>query len=249
MIRSTDDYWVKDSRFVSLSDLGLITKEGRDKIYVFANSIKTAEPMNAVNVAVYSVNNQLIGTAITDKDGMAAISFSNKEFSGFKPAMVIAKTEDDFNYMPFSNTRVNTSRFDVGGKRNNAAGFDAYVYAERDVYRPGEKINFSVILRDAAWKSPGDIPLRIKFLLPNGKELKTIRKTLNGKARWKAVWILRFPPSQVHIPWKCTRRMKCCSLLKLFQWKSLFRIVSALKLNSIENFFVPAKKETSASMP
>ena len=179
MIRSTDDYWVKDSRFVSLSDLGLITKEGRDKIYVFANSIKTAEPMNAVNVAVYSVNNQLIGTATTDKDGMAAISFANKEFSGFKPAMVIAKTEDDFNYMPFSNTRVNTSRFDVGGKRNNAAGFDAYVYAERDVYRPGEKINFSVILRDAAWKSPGDIPLRIKFLLPNGKELKTIRKTLN----------------------------------------------------------------------
>ncbi|MBK7680728.1 MAG: hypothetical protein IPJ29_15270 [Chitinophagaceae bacterium] len=64
-------------------------------------------------------------------------------------------------------------------KRNNPSGFDAFVYAERDVYRPGEKINFSVILRDAQWKNPGDIPLKMKFLMPNGKELKSFRKSLN----------------------------------------------------------------------
>ena len=93
--------------------------------------------------------------------------------------MVIAKTADDFNYLPFNNTRVNTSRFEVGGKRNNPSGFDAFVYAERDVYRPGEKINFSVILRDAEWKNPGDVPLKMKFLMPNGKELKSFRKNLN----------------------------------------------------------------------
>ena len=40
MIRSTEDYWVRDSRYISLSDLGLIAKEGQDKIYVFANSLK-----------------------------------------------------------------------------------------------------------------------------------------------------------------------------------------------------------------
>ena len=44
MIRSSEDYWVRDSRYISLSDLGLIAKEGQDKIYVFANSIKTASP-------------------------------------------------------------------------------------------------------------------------------------------------------------------------------------------------------------
>ncbi|MEO6611897.1 MAG: MG2 domain-containing protein, partial [Chitinophagaceae bacterium] len=179
VIRSAEDYWVKDSRYISLSDLGLITKEGQDKIYVFTNSIKTAKPVNGVNVAVYSANNQLLGTGSTDKDGVATIPYSKKDFSGFKPAMVIAKTADDFNYLPFNNTRVNTSRFDVGGKRNNPSGFDAFVYAERDVYRPGEKINFSVILRDAQWKSPGDVPLKMKFLMPNGKELKSFRKNLN----------------------------------------------------------------------
>ena len=77
--------------------------------------------------------------------------------------------------------RVNTSRFDVGGKRNNSTGLDAFIYAERDIYRPGEKVNFSVIIRDMEWKSPGELPVKMKFLLPNGKELKAFRKTLNAQ--------------------------------------------------------------------
>jgi uncharacterized protein YfaS (alpha-2-macroglobulin family) len=178
-ISSMKDYWVKDSRFISVSDIGLVAKEGVDKIFVFANSIKTAEGMNGVNVSVYAKNNQLIGTGSTNNDGVAEIAYTKKDFSGFQPALIIAKSADDFNYLPFSSTRVNTSRFDVGGKRNNPSGLDAFVYAERDIYRPGEKINFSVILRNREWKSPGEIPVKMKFLLPNGKELKEFRKTLN----------------------------------------------------------------------
>ncbi|MEJ0105317.1 MAG: hypothetical protein WDO19_23370 [Bacteroidota bacterium] len=54
MIRSMEDYWIRDSRFISLSDIGLITKEGQDKLYVFTNSIKTADPVKGVLVSVYS---------------------------------------------------------------------------------------------------------------------------------------------------------------------------------------------------
>ena len=56
---------------------------------------------------------------------------------------------------------------------------DAFVYAERDIYRPGEKINFSVCSVTVQWKTPGDIPVKMKFLMPNGKELKSFRKTFN----------------------------------------------------------------------
>jgi len=179
MIRSMKDYWVKDSRFISVSDIALIAKEGQDRIFVFANSIKNTAAISGVSIAVYANNNQLIGTGATNDDGVAEIAYPKKDFAGFKPAMVIAKTADDFNYLPFSNTRVNTSRFEVGGKRNNSTGLDAFIYAERDIYRPGEKVNFSVILRDGQWKTPGDIPVKMKFLLPNGKELKVFRKNLN----------------------------------------------------------------------
>ncbi|MCU7548373.1 MG2 domain-containing protein [Chitinophagaceae bacterium LB-8] len=178
-IRSVKDYWVSDSRFISLSDIGLIAKQGADKMYVFANSIKTATALDGITINVYGSNNQLIGTGATNSDGVAEVQVEKRDFAGFKPAMVIAKTANDFNYLPFNNTRVNTSRFDVGGKRDNPTGFDAFIYAERDIYRPGEKVNFSVLLRDRKWKSPGALPIKMKFLLPNGKELKSFRKNLN----------------------------------------------------------------------
>ncbi|MBS1564469.1 MAG: hypothetical protein JST39_08760, partial [Bacteroidetes bacterium] len=178
-IKSMENYWVSDSRFISLSDLGLIAKEGSDKISVFVNSIKTAAAVNGVNVLAYGANNQLLGSGTTNNDGVAEISYTRKEFAGFRPAMVIAKNEHDFNYLPFNSTRVNTSRFEVGGKRSNATGLDAFIYPERDIYRPGERVNFSVVVRDRQWKSPGEIPLKLKFLLPNGKELKTFRRNLN----------------------------------------------------------------------
>lgn len=179
MIRSTKNYWVRDSRFVSLSDIGIIAKQGNEKILVFTNSIKTAAPLNGITVQAYGANNQLLGSGNTNVDGVAEIAFTRKEFAGFRPAMLIARSADDFNYLPFGTTRINTSRFDVGGRHTNPSGLDAFIYAERDIYRPGEKVNFSVILRDRHWKSPGELPLVLKFLLPNGKELRTFRKTTN----------------------------------------------------------------------
>ena len=179
MLRSVDQYWVQDSRMISFSDIGLITKQGQEKIFVFANSIKTANPVEGATINIYGKNNQLIGTGATNKEGVAEVTLSGKTLSGYTPAMVIAKTADDFNYLPFKSTRVNTSRFDVGGKRNNATGLDAFVYAERDIYRPGEKVNFAVVVRTLKWQSPGEIPIQLKFLLPNGKEHKVFRKTLN----------------------------------------------------------------------
>jgi alpha-2-macroglobulin len=178
-VRSVKDYWVSDSRFISVSDLGLIAKEGRDKLYVFTNSIKNAAPVNGVNIIAYGNNNQVLGMGSTNEDGVAEIAYTRKGFAGFQPAMIIAKTENDFNYLPFSSTKVNTSRFETGGKRINSTMLDAFIYPERDIYRPGERINFSAIVRDRNWNVPGTLPVNFKFLLPNGKELRSFRKTLN----------------------------------------------------------------------
>lgn len=179
MIHSMEDNWVRDSRFISLSDIGMIAKEGKDKILVFTNSIKDATPLAGVNVVAYGKNNQVLGMGSTNASGVAEIACTRKEFAGFAPAMIIAKTAGDFNYLPFNSTRVNTSRFEVGGKNSNPTGLDAFIYPERDIYRPGEQAHFGVMVRTTGWQLPGDLPLKMKFLMPNGKELKTFRKSLD----------------------------------------------------------------------
>ena len=178
-IRSATDYWISDSRFISSTDLGIIAREGKDAMLVFVNSIQSATPVHEARVIAYGKNNQVLGTGTTDGSGTAEISYDRPEYAGFKPAMVIVKTATDFNYLPFRDTRVNTSRFEVGGKKINPAGLEAFIYAPRDIFRPGEIIPFSVILRNQRWESPGQLPVKLRFLYPDGKEMRQFRKTLN----------------------------------------------------------------------
>ncbi len=180
-VSSNDHYYLRDSKFISLSDLGLIAHMGKNQVYVFVNSLQSTNSLAGVQLSLYGNNNQKIGSGTTNISGYAEIKLINQSMAGFKPAMVVAKSGSDFNYMPFNSTMVETSRFDVGGIRSNSTGLRAYVYGDRDIYRPGEKINFSAIIRNELWQSPGTIPVKIKILLPNGKDLKTFKKSLNDQ--------------------------------------------------------------------
>ncbi len=45
-VADKDHYWVQSSKILSLSDIGMIVKEERDNIYVFANSIRDAKALS-----------------------------------------------------------------------------------------------------------------------------------------------------------------------------------------------------------
>lgn len=189
-IRSVDEYYISDSKYVSLSDLGLISRTGKDAVYVFANSIASAQPIGGVTVTAYGLNNQKIGTAQTNGSGYAEIPLTNKNMKGFEPAMITARSGNDFNYMPMSRTRVETSRYDIGGVRNNATGLRAFVYGDRDIYRPGETVHFSAVVRNSSWQLPGEVPVKARIVLPGGQELKVLKKTLNQQGSMESAFTL-----------------------------------------------------------
>jgi hypothetical protein len=68
------------------------------------------------------------------------------------------KTADDFNYLPFNTNGVNTSRFEVGGKRSNNTGLDA-LYIPKEISTVRRKAQFFCCGADKQWKSLGDIPI------------------------------------------------------------------------------------------
>ncbi len=185
-IKSTDEYYLRASKMVAISDIGLIVKQGRNTISVFANSIKTAQPLAGVNIRFIGLNNQVVYEARTDADGVASYSYSALKAPGFEVSIISAQLEHDYNVIPLQRTRINTSRFDVGGKWLNDGGLDAFIYGDRDLYRPGETINITAIIRDYKWKSPGAVPVVLKLTAPNGKNFKTIRRVLNGYGSFDA---------------------------------------------------------------
>ncbi|PVY38851.1 alpha-2-macroglobulin family protein [Pontibacter virosus] len=187
---STDKNWLKDSKIVSVSDIGLIAKQGKDEVVVFANSIREAATLDGVEVRFISTNNQVVHKATTDKDGMARFSNTSTAAPDFKIGMITARRGDDFNYMPYSQTQVNTSRFEVGGKRLNELNYDAFIYGDRDLYRPGDTIHVNTVVRTPDWKTVAGLPIKVKLLLPNGKEYRSTKGKLNNQGASETSFVL-----------------------------------------------------------
>ena len=178
-LRDNERNWLTDSKIVALSDIGLISKQEKDRIYVFANSIKTTASLPNVKVDFFSSNNQKLYTATTDENGVAVFPEILKVAPDFNVSMITAEKGKDFNFMDFNKSQVRTSRFELPGKSLNSSGYEAFIFSERDIYRPGETVNIAAIVRDHDWGTPSEMPLKVEFKLPNGKTFKTIRKVLN----------------------------------------------------------------------
>lgn len=178
---STENQWIKATKLISVSDIGLIARSGTDEMMVFANSVKEATPMSKVTVQVISSNNQVLFNGTTNGDGAIKFTGLQARYKAFRPALITARSGKDFNYMLLSDARVETSRFETGGYRENDPGYMAFIYGEREMYRPGEKVNTNIVVRNRKWQPLKDLPVKVRLLLPNGRELQVLRKTLNAQ--------------------------------------------------------------------
>lgn len=184
-VEDNDRVWLQDSKIISLSDIGLIVKNDNKNVHVFANSILDTKGMKDVEVSIISTSNQELGKVKTNKEGYAVFEIP-EAYKDFKVGMVTASTDDsDFNYILFENTIVDNTRFNVGGKYLENANYDTYIYGERDIYRPGETIHLNTIVRTNDWKLPGEMPVKTKVLLPNGKEILNTKNILNEQGAFE----------------------------------------------------------------
>ncbi|MFT7588114.1 MAG: hypothetical protein ACI959_000320 [Limisphaerales bacterium] len=178
-VASTEKGWLQESKIISLSDIGLMAKSASDQVFVFANSIQSANPISGLEVNFFSDHNQLMYTSTTDINGVAIFDRVDQETESFRMGMITAKKGEDYNYLNFSQTGINSSRFPVGGAYFSDKNYDAYLYGERDLYRPGETLNMAAIVRNLDQSSPGSVPVKIRIIQPSGREWKNIRHTLD----------------------------------------------------------------------
>ena len=149
------------SRNILASNLGLMAKRGEDNIlHVMANDLLTALPVSEVSIDVYDFQMQLIISGNTNQDGSASL------FCGRKPFLIIAKKDKDRNYLKTSDgASLSLSSFDVAGNKPEN-GIKAFIYGERDVWRPGDSIFLSLFIKDMKSDLPPDHPVQFELINP-----------------------------------------------------------------------------------
>lgn len=171
--------YLRDAIMVSVSDIGLLVKKGKKDMFIVANSILESKPLAGVKIDFISTNNQKVYTTVTNAEGMVILKDMDKMFPGFEVGMIAAHQGEDFNFMNFSDNRIETSRYEVGGKYTNNIDYDVFIYGDRKLYRPGDSVYLNTIVRTLDWLNASEIPLKFKIVAPNGKQLISFRKETN----------------------------------------------------------------------
>jgi len=166
-------YNAKIATNILATDLGVIAKRGENKSYLFAvNNLISTEPVANARVELFSYQQQKLAIEDTNSDGIA--NFQIKSFAYF--AIVTLGKQSTYVKLD-DGTSLSVSNFDVAGE-SLQKGLKGFIYAERGVWRPGDKLYLSFILNDLTNKLPKNHPIKLRLSDPNGKiTYETIQKT------------------------------------------------------------------------
>lgn len=174
-IADLEKRYISDSRMISVTDIGLMAKQTKEQIWIKSMTLSSNKPRSGVMVTVLGRNNQPLFSGQTNAGGEITIARSKLSALGSVPAMILAETADDFTYLDFSQTALETSRFPVDGVLSSASGWQAVILSPRNLYQPGEKISMQVLLRDRKLSAIPDAPLWVKVFSPMGKEVRVMK--------------------------------------------------------------------------
>jgi uncharacterized protein YfaS (alpha-2-macroglobulin family) len=172
---TAEDFVDLATQWFIVSDLGLAAYSGNDGIHAFIHSLETTQGKDAVEVRLLSRNNEVLSTKRSNTNGYVHFEAAlTRGEAGAAPAMlVVADARGDYAFLSLRSPAFDLSDRGVSG-RHAPAGLDGFVYTERGVYRSGETVHVTTLLRDAQGMAAADVPLTLVVERPDGVEYRRV---------------------------------------------------------------------------
>jgi uncharacterized protein YfaS (alpha-2-macroglobulin family) len=169
---SDDDNSLATQWFI-VSDLGITAFSGNDGIHVFVNSLASTDPVAKAEVRLVARNNEILATRKTDDSGHVLFEAGLARGEGGLSAAMLTVTGDkaDYAFISLKSNAFDLSDRGVSG-RAVPSGADAFVYAERGVYRSNETVYLTALLRDGQGNAVTGGPLTLVIERPDGVEFR-----------------------------------------------------------------------------
>lgn len=167
--RAVDQRWAQDSIIITITDLAITAKRQRDGYLVWVTSLRTAEPVGDVLVDGLTYNNQKVATARTNANGISELRFAGRHPDGGIWVITAAK-DGDLSYLQPEENEWVIDNVERSG-RPYADNYETMLYTDRGVYRPGETIHLTGIIRDTMGRIASNFPLSIKGYRPDSRQI------------------------------------------------------------------------------
>ena len=156
-----------DTAFFSVSDIGLHVRAYADQLFVHTASLRDGSALGGVDLEVLGADGRPVFRAETDGNGNALLDHRLDA-----SRVLVARRGSDVSLLPFNQPALDLSEFAVAGR--SQAWFEVFAWSGRDLYRPGETVRVSALLRDHDGKpvpagERGAQPLFARLKQPDGK--------------------------------------------------------------------------------
>ncbi len=168
-VRGVQNRWERSAAVVSVSDLGLTARVAGDSVLCWVTALSTAKPVAGAEVELYSDRRQKLGNGKTDENGLCRVAFARLP-AGESAAVLVVRKAGDMSYLGLRRNLRRRGEEAASGRPYLTGGYEAYVAAERGVYRPGDTVHVAAFIRGKGVKRVADMPLDIVLYRPDGKE-------------------------------------------------------------------------------
>lgn len=134
--------YVSTPFLVVVSPLSMTMKRSERDVFLWVVDLRDQTPLSGKQVSFYGEDKDIIGTAITAEDGSCMVTLPEEfDVSGPVYAVIGQSGDPGFGFV--------TDDWEVGGYIYPRDGMrQVYLYTDRPIYRPGQTVNFRVVMRD-----------------------------------------------------------------------------------------------------
>ncbi|MDR2871827.1 MAG: alpha-2-macroglobulin family protein [Xanthomonadaceae bacterium] len=157
-----------ETTFFTVSDIGLHTRAYKEQMFVHTASLRDGTALRNIELRVLDAKGETVFKGSTDSNGNALLDYTLDASH-----VLVAQRSNDVSMLPFNQPALDLSEFAVSGREQ--AWFDVFAWSGRDLYRPGETVTISALLRDNDGKPVQPQPVFLRLKQPDGKIFRETR--------------------------------------------------------------------------
>ncbi|MBQ2219513.1 MAG: hypothetical protein II417_01800, partial [Elusimicrobia bacterium] len=179
---------IKRKKFILISDIGIIYKKDVDnRIKVFCVSVSSGLPLDGARVCLLARNGTELVVKNTDSNGTCEFEDISAFINEKDPEAIVVRGNNDVAFIPIDrgDRDIVYSKYDTSGRSVRDMRYkqaDSYIFTDRGIYKPGEKVKFSVILMNENKTALKGFPIKIEIEDCDGRTVfnKTISSSSDG---------------------------------------------------------------------
>ncbi|BFM13179.1 alpha-2-macroglobulin [Simiduia litorea] len=152
----------------AVTDLGIHARQYQNQLDVYVSSLNSGKAIESVTVRLLNAQSKLLSERTTTPDGLA--SFTPIDANA---QLIVAQQGDHYSVIEVHKPALDLSEFDLG--KRPQLPVELFIYTPRDLFRPGEIIDFNGLIRDGDGRHAAATVLNAELRSPDGSSVKTFK--------------------------------------------------------------------------